>query len=192
MGNSFKKLISEGLAEDGYLSHKLMELDKSISPVFCVDAVLVPESDKPQAILFYRDKTNFASPKTYWIVGGRVQKGQTMIKAIQDKIKKETDLNLIVKKEDQLFTEDLIHIKKEDGKFYVIDYLPKGVKQKDVYHTPATCYLVRTPPFEEIKDLIRPGNKNDSFKVIKEISPSLNPYIQKAISLAWKKCGFNS
>jgi len=191
MKKVLKNLISEGLSKNGYLSDELMELDKSISPVFCVDVVLVPESKKPQAILLYRDKTNFASPNTYWIVGGRVPFGHSMIDTLQTKIKKETGLSLKVKEEDQLFSSDLIHIRKEDGNFYVVGSFLERTNQEDIYHTPATCYLVRTPPLKKIKDLIQPGNGNSKFKIIDKIDSSLDPYIQKAVSAAWKKCGFD-
>ena len=184
------ELVKEGISDEGFLSEELMTLTKASSPLFCVDAVLVPESDKPSVILVYRDKTNFASPNQHWVMGGRVKKGQRMLSALKDKIKKEIGINLEVNKEDFLFIEDGIHLKDEKGDFLIVDSLPPSIPQEEIYHTPMACYLARTPPFEEIQDSLKAGNKNSSFKLFEKIEDNFHPYIKKAIQMAWKRAGY--
>ncbi|MCH8945318.1 MAG: hypothetical protein IIA85_00125 [Nanoarchaeota archaeon] len=187
--------IDKEIGQDGFVSEKIMKILKKTSPIFCVDGVLVPISKKPSALLVYRDEQNMAAPNKYWFVRGRVNKGKTMAESLQNKIKKEINLDVKVYEKNQLFARDLIHIKsKKDNKFYVLhegnkNFL-KNVPQNKIYHTPVVCFLVRIPPYGEIKNKIKRGNGNIKYKIITEIDESLHPYVKEAISLAWKKSGY--
>lgn len=190
MKEQIRKLIDEGLSENGYLSEDLMDINIHTTPIFCVDAILVPEGNFPSAILVYRNESNFALPEYLWVVGGKVSKGRKMVDVLEDKIKKETGLELKVNPDDQLFTEDGIMIRKK-GKFHTCgNMVPEGTPQRDIYHTPQTIYLVRTPPLDEIKDKITPRNGNSKFKIVNQIETGLDLYIKKAIRCAWEKIGY--
>ncbi len=182
------KTVENNVDENGFVSEKVMDILKETSPIFCVDGVLVPESKSPEAILVWRDEKNFAVPNQYWLVGGRQKKGQLMAYTLKEKIKLETGLNLDVKEENQLFAADHIHVKDSNGLFTLgLEDFEHRPQLKDVYHTPTVCYLVRTPPFKEIKDKINPGNGNSKFKLYTYIDESLHPHVKKAIRTAWQR-----
>ncbi len=172
----------------GFVSEAVLESLKENSPIFCVDAVLIPRDGAPSAILVYRDKNNFASSEEFWFVGGRVRKGESIVNALQRKIEFEIGLESEISEEDLLFLEDGFHIRSEkDNKFHFVDRIPSNTSQKDIYHTPVALYLVRTPPFEQIIKRLKPKEGNSKYKLFTEIDPNLNFYIKKGINAAWKK-----
>lgn len=174
--------------EKGFVSDEGMEIVKAVGPVYCVDAVLIPESNTPQVILFKRD--GGANSDIYWIVGGRQRLGESMEHVAERKIRSESGLKVAVNWEDQLFTYDIFHVKNKEGNWVTADKdsLPKDVRE--IYHTPATCYMASVGPYEEIETSLKGGDGNGEHKLFTEIDSNWDPYIQKVVRAAWKKKGF--
>ena len=103
------------------------------------------------------------------------------------KIKSEAGLNVKITPNDQLFTMDIIHKKNATG-IYAPDYSVSD--DIDCYHTPAVCYIARVPPYSNVKNLIVAGDGNTSFKLFTKIDENMDSYIKRAMSEAWKKCGY--
>jgi len=185
-----EKIIKEGVNEKGFLSKDVMKILKSTTPVFCVDAVIVPESNRPEAVLFYRNDKESANPNQYWIVGGRQRLGECMETTAERKIYEETGLEINISPDDQLFAHNIIHKKGENGIWYSFFGDVSQEDARNLYHTPVVCYIARTPSYEKIKEKIVAQGGHNNFKLFLQAESFLDKYVQKAMKVAWRRIGF--
>jgi len=174
MNDPYAELLAQLNLEDGSLKQGAYDLVRQLGPMSCVDVVLVPEGEKhPQVILAYRDATSAMLPNQWWLVGGRVSKGEALEDTAIRKIRKELGLELVITPEDQLLTSRTIQ---------------QGDTLLTTLDTINTAYLGRTPPLEEIADKLQPGDGNTKWEVFNSVEDrGLHPYVVKCVNAAWER-----
>lgn len=125
----------------------------SAMPIPCVDAVIIQDGK----ILLGR-RTNKPAMGQYWILGGRILKGETRIEAIHRKIKEETGLDINVLAE--LGTDETIF---EDGPF------------DGPTHTINTVFLAEPT---SRKPLVA-DSQNDKLQWFGSLPDNLHPFVKK-------------
>ena len=163
------------LNPNGSVKQEAYDLLRSLGPMPCVDVVLVPQENKPSVILFLRGP-NIVAPNQYWVVGGRVNKGETLEDAAQRKTKKESGLDLLITPEDQLFTDQTIFTEP-----------PYDNGLVGMIHTTNTVYLGRTPSFEEIEPSLKAADGNERYGLFSYTDRRWHPYVIKCVERAWER-----
>lgn len=127
-------------------------------PIPCVDIVIVNEG----AVLLGR-RVNKPAQGKYWFPGGRVAKGETLIKAAQRKAKEETGLTVKILK--QLGTDETIFL---DGPF------------DGPTHTINVVFLATFKKGDELKT----DRQNDTLEWFTTLPKNSPAYIKKFTTLA--------
>ncbi len=127
-------------------------------PICCVDVII---HDNKRVLLVQRDEE--PAKDEWWVIGGRILKGERFEDAVKRKIKEEVGLNGEIEK--RIGTYELIFDKGNSND------ARKGT------HAVAVVYLAKL--FEERKIELDETSRN--YKWIGEIEESLHPYLKKVL-----------
>ncbi len=135
----------------------------AVMPVPCADAVIVNR----KAFLLGK-RTREPDKGKWWLVGGRIVKGETREKAVVRKVREETGFSR-VKVEKELWSSETMF---------------KNSFQGPPSHTIGTVYLVSVP-----SRTVPRANEDfhDAFRWFTKIPPGLHPYVTESL----RKAGFS-
>ena len=148
---SNKKLIP------GALYKKIVEL----MPICCVDAVFKSGKD----VYLFKRAYEPAKDK-WWIIGGRILKGETLKKAMLRKAKEEIGIDAKIVKQIGVYETFMKKTRFDKG------------KKKLGSHSIAVCYVIE-PKRKNFK--LKLNEEYKGYKIIKRINNNLHPYIKKLL-----------
>ncbi len=128
-----------------------------LMPLCCVDAVLKVGN---KAYLFKRAYNPVKN--RWWIIGGRILKGETAKHAAVRKVKQEAGIG--------------VKILKKIGAYEV--FLPKNRFGNGPYHAIAVCFLV-APKNKSFK--LKINEEYTCYKTITKIEKNLHPYVKQVL-----------
>ncbi|MFH1401622.1 MAG: NUDIX domain-containing protein [Parcubacteria group bacterium] len=140
------------------ISKNLYKKIQEVIPICCVDVVI--KNDKKELLLLKRK--NEPAKGEWWIVGGRIKKGETLRKAVFRKVKEETGLNVVLK--------GILGVGPTVFK--------KGIFGQSV-HTINIVFLT----LAKRKDKIRLDSQSSDYKWFKKINRNWHPHLQKFLKL---------
>jgi len=141
------------------IKQSLYKKIQEVLPICCVDLVI--KNSQGEFLLVKRK--NRPAKGQWWVVGGRVKKGERLEKAVLRKAKEETGLDVVLKK--QLGAKETI--------------FRKGPFGKNV-HTINIIFLVKTKGKKKIKL----DSQSADFKWFKKINPIWHSYVKGVLRLA--------
>jgi colanic acid biosynthesis protein WcaH len=141
-----------------YLGNEEYRRFVATMPIACVDGLLV---DGDQIYLFQRSP-NDAVRGQWWLMGGRVLKGETRRQAIARKAREELGVE--------------VDIAREIGTYDVI--LPESERHPGGYHAVATVFLIRpaSTPFR-----LKLSDEYESFATFRTPPAGLHAYVERVI-----------
>lgn len=127
-------------------------------PICCVDIVV---SHEGKVLLIHR-KEEPAKDK-WWVVGGRILKGEKLVDAVKRKVREETGLN--------------VEIKKRVGTYELIFERENSLDARKGTHAIAIVYLVKLLEGQSIKL----DETSLNYRWIDNIEEDLDDYIKKVL-----------
>ncbi len=179
--NMYEELLGQ-LNPDGSVKKEAYDLLRNLGPMPCVDVVLVPR-EKSQRVILHLRGSGIVAPNQYWVIGGRVSKGEKLEETARRKVKSEAGLDLLITKNDQLFASETIFDK--DGSMHYNG--ESNDRLVDLIHTTNVVYLELTPSLDEIGNVLTAADGNTKWKVFDQIDENWHPYVQECVERAWKR-----
>lgn len=147
------------MSEAKRISDELYAQILAIMPIVCVDTILISEN---QFLLGKR--ANRPAKGQWFLIGGRIQKGESFVAAVKREVKREVGTKQI--KSIKLLTAQ--------------DTMFQDSAQGPASHSVNIVHLVEVP----YKEYLPPNNENTELRWFAKIDPRWHPYVKKMLRLA--------
>ena len=143
---------------NNHLPEKFYQDVLSSIPVPCVDAIIIYKNK-----FLLGKRINEPAKGKWWLIGGRIHKGETMKKAVKRKVQEETKLKI-----------KTVEFLTNDETIFKTSHL--GVSS----HTINSIFIVRVSSIEKLKK----DNQHSELKWFENINPRWGKYIKNSLKMA--------